>query len=241
MSHLQSHILVVDDDRELRDLVSSLLRKNGFKVDTADGAKQMRKVLKTAKIDLIVLDRVMPEEDGLTICQDLRRTSRIPIIMLTLLGGETDRIVGLEVGADDYIQKPFSPQELIARIKAVIRRSRDLPLSAPVDDARALRFNGWRLDRKRRELFSPDGVEIFLTDGEFELLQAFAEHPQLTLTRDQLLDLTSGRIPTLFDRSVDMQVARLRRRIEPGQNAAKLIKTVRQKGYVFTADVVEED
>lgn len=241
MSDQKSHILVVDDDRELRDLVSNLLRKNGFKVDAADGAKEMRKVLRTAKIDLIVLDRVMPEEDGLVICQEIRRTSRIPIIMLTLLGSETDRVVGLEVGADDYVQKPFSPQELVARIKAVLRRSRDLPLSARIDGTRALHFNGWRLDRMRRELFSPDGVETFLTDGEFDLLQAFAEHPQVTLTRDQLIDLTSGRTPALIDRSIDMQVARLRRRIEPGQDSPKLIKTVRQRGYVFTADVVEEE
>jgi two-component system OmpR family response regulator len=232
------HILVVDDDREIRDLVSRFLRKNGFRVDAAADGREMKRVLELAKIDLVVLDRVMPGEDGLSLCRELRKRNRVPVIMLTLLGTETDRIVGLEVGADDYIVKPFSPHELLARVRAVLRRANELPLHQALQEAPVLEFIGWKLDRSRRQLQSPHGPTISLTDGEFDLLVALAEHPQVVLSREQLLDLARGRGAIAFDRSVDMQIARLRRKIERNPEEPELIKTVRNKGYVFTPPVV---
>lgn len=231
------HILVVDDDRDIRELLSRFLKKNGYRVDVAANGKEMRAMLVAAQIDLIVLDRVMPGEDGLNLCRDIRRESRVPIILLTLLGSDTDRIIGLEMGADDYLTKPFNPQELLARIKAVLRRANDLPVKSPLQRARTLAFAGWTVDRIARELTSPDGVLITLTDGEFDLLSAFAEHPQLTLTRDQLLDLTRGRSAIAFDRSIDMQMTRLRRKIEANPDDPEFIKTIRNKGYIFTPEV----
>lgn len=231
------HILVVDDDRDIRDLLSRFLKKNGYRVDVAGNGREMRAAMLGASIDLIVLDRVMPGEDGLTLCRDLRAESRVPIILLTLLGSDTDRIIGLEMGADDYVVKPFNPQELLARIKAVLRRANDVPVKSKLQAARALAFAGWTLDRLTRELVSPDGVMTSLTDGEFDLLLALAEHPQLTMTRDQLLDHTHGRDAGAFDRSVDMQVTRLRRKIEVNPEEPELIKTIRNKGYVFTPSV----
>ena len=231
------HILVVDDDRDIRDLLSRFLKKNGYRVDVAANGREMRAALLAASIDLIVLDRVMPGEDGLTLCRDLRAESRVPIILLTLLGSDTDRIIGLEMGADDYVVKPFNPQELLAQIKAVLRRANDVPVKSKLQAARALSFAGWTLDRLTRELVSPDGVLTSLTDGEFDLLLALAEHPQLTMTRDQLLDHTHGRETSAFDRSVDMQVTRLRRKIEVNPEEPELIKTIRNKGYVFTPSV----
>ena len=231
------HILVVDDDREIRDLLSRFLKKNGFRVDVAANGKEMRATLVAASIDLIVLDRVMPGEDGLNLCRDLRRESRVPVILLTLLGSDTDRIIGLEMGADDYVVKPFNPQELLARIKAVLRRANDISVKSLLQRAKTLTFVGWHIGRISRELTSPDSVFISLTDGEFELLLAFAEHPQSVLTRDQLLDLTRGRSAVAFDRSIDMQVTRLRRKIEANPDEPELIKTIRNKGYIFTPDV----
>jgi two-component system, OmpR family, response regulator len=236
------HILVVDDDREIRDLISRFLKKNGYRVDTAANGREMRAALAAASIDMIVLDRVMPGEDGLDLCREIRQTSRVPIILLTLLGSDTDRIVGLEMGADDYVVKPFNPQELLARIKAVLRRANDVPVKSALQRARTLAFAGWSLDRVTRDLTSPDGVLISLTDGEFDLLLAFAEHPQLSLTRDQILDHTRGRGAAAFDRSVDMQVTRLRRKIEVDPEEPELIKTIRNKGYMFTpiVSVIED-
>ena len=232
------HILIVDDDKDIRELLSRFLKKNGYRVETAANGREMHAALTGASIDLVVLDRVMPGEDGLNLCRDLRQTSRVPIILLSLLGSETDRIIGLEMGADDYVAKPFSPQELLARIKAVLRRANDLPVKSNVERARRVSFAGWTLDRITRELKSPDAVLISLTDGEFDLLLAFVEHPQLTLSRDQLLDFTRGRNAAAFDRSIDMQITRLRRKIEVSLEEPELIKTIRNKGYVFTPDVV---
>jgi two-component system OmpR family response regulator len=232
-----AHILVVDDDREIRDLLSRFLRKNGYRVDLAADGHEMRRVLESARIDLVILDRILPGKDGLTLCRELRTRSRVPVILLTLLGGDTDRIIGLEVGADDYLAKPFNPHELLARVKAVLRRANDLPFQSSLQQAPVLRFAGWTLDRSRRRLASPDDVIVTLTDGEFDLLVALAEHPQVVLTRDQLLDLARGRTAIAFDRSIDMQVTRLRRRIETNPDDPELIKTVRNKGYVFTPEV----
>jgi two-component system OmpR family response regulator len=231
------HILVVDDDREIRALLARFLKKNGYRVDAAANGEEMRAALVTSNIDLIVLDRVMPGEDGLNLCRELRKESRVPVILLTLLGSDTDRIAGLETGADDYVTKPFNPQELLARIKAVLRRANDLPVKSPLQRARTLSFAGWTIDRIARELTSPDDVLIPLTDGEFDLLVAFAEHPQVTLTREQLLDLSRGRNAIAFDRSIDMQMTRLRRKIEADPDQPEFIKTVRNKGYIFTPEV----
>ena len=235
-----AHILVVDDDREIRDLLSRFLRKNGYRVDVAADGNEMKRFLEGARIDLIVLDRVLPGKDGLTLCRELRTSSRVPIILLTLLGGDTDRIIGLEVGADDYLAKPFNPHELLARVKAVLRRTTELPVQNSVQKAPVLRFSGWALDRSRRRLISPAGAIVSLTDGEFDLLVALAEHPQVVLTREQLLDLARGRSAIAFDRSIDMQVTRLRRRIEVDPEEPELIKTVRNKGYMFTPEVAGE-
>lgn len=235
-----AHILVVDDDREIRDLLSRFLRKNGYRVDVAADGNEMKRMLDAARIDLIVLDRVLPGKDGLTLCRELRTSSRVPIILLTLLGADTDRIIGLEVGADDYLAKPFNPHELLARVKAVLRRTTELPVQNSLQKAPVLRFSGWALDRSRRRLQSPAGAIVSLTDGEFDLLVALAEHPQIVLTREQLLDLARGRSAIAFDRSIDMQVTRLRRRIEADPEAPEFIKTVRNKGYVFTPEVAGE-
>lgn len=232
-----AHILVVDDDREIRDLISRFLRRNGYRVDVAADGIEMKHMLEGARIDLIILDRVLPGRDGLTLCRELRTSSRIPIILLTLLGAETDRIIGLEVGADDYLAKPFNPHELLARVKAVLRRTNDLPLQNSLQKAPVLTFAGWTLDRSRRRLESPAGVIVTLTDGEFDLLVALAEHPQVVLSREQLLNLARGRAAIPFDRSIDMQVTRLRRRIEADPEQPEFIKTVRNKGYIFTAEV----
>jgi len=237
----EPHILVVDDDREIRDLVSRYLRKNACRVTSAADGRAMREALQQSEIDLIVLDRVLPGEDGIALCRQLRLESKVPVIMLTLLGAEADRIAGFETGADDYLVKPFSPQELLARIRAVLRRANDLPMRSALQRASTLRFAGWTLDRTKRRLKSPEGVAVTLTDGEFDLLVAFAEHPQIVLTREQLLDLSRGRSAVPFDRSIDVQVGRLRRKIEGNPEEPVLIKAVRARGYVFTPVVEGTD
>ncbi len=231
------HILIVDDDREIRDLLGRFLEKHGCRVTTAAEGRAMRAALDDWSIDLIVLDLMLPGEDGLTLCRDLRANSAIPIIMLTAMGEETDRIVGLEVGADDYVPKPFNPRELLARIKAVLRRAGESADARPAANGETAQFAGWTLDLGRRHLQSPEGAAVTLTAGEFELLVAFIEHPQRVLSRDQLLDFTRGRSAAPFDRSVDIQVSRLRRKIEPDAAAPELIKTVRSGGYLFTPAV----
>lgn len=233
----EPHILIVDDDRDIRDLLSRFLRKNGLRAGVAANGRDMKRQLAESKIDLVVLDRVMPGEDGLMLCRELRANSRIPVIMLTLLNSDTDRIEGLETGADDYISKPFNPQELLARIRAVLRRANELPLQSSLQQSGVLRFSGWKLDRTRRRLVSPSGVAVVLTDGEFDLLLAFAEHAQVVLSREQLLDLARSRSAIAFDRSIDMQITRLRRKIEIAPDEPELIKTIRNKGYVFTPEV----
>jgi two-component system OmpR family response regulator len=231
------HLLVVDDDREIRDLLGRFLKKHGYRVTTARDGKDMRQALADWQIDLIVLDLMLPGEDGLTLCRDLRARSNIPVVMLTALKDETDRIVGLEMGADDYLPKPFNPRELLARVKAVLRRTSQAPVAAPAGTGSVLRFAGWTIDLARRHLKSPQGLGVDLTAGEFELLVAFVQHPQRVLSRDQLLDLTRGREAAPFDRSVDNQVSRLRRKIEEDPGRPELIKTVRGGGYVLTAAV----
>ncbi len=197
----------------------------------------MHQVLSSSRVDLIILDLMLPGKDGLAICRELRATRPIPIIMLTARGEPTDRVVGLEIGADDYLPKPFDVRELEARVRAVIRRSVAEPLSPSVDMGATFAFLGWTLDARQRQLFSPDGSLVDLTSGEFDLLLVFVERPQRVLTRNQLIDLARGRDASPFDRSIDIQVSRLRRKIEFDAKAPELIKTVRSSGYVFTPEV----
>lgn len=239
------HILIVDDDREIRDLLARFLDGHGMRVTVAADGQEMHKALSGAAIDLIVLDLMLPGEDGLTLCRNLRVTSKVPIIMLTAMGEEMDRIVGLEMGADDYLAKPFNPRELMARIKAVLRRGGGAPgQRRPMeseDGEGTYNFSGWSLTADKRELLSPDGVMVSLSGGEFELLYAFVTHPGRVLSRDQLLDLARGRNAQPFDRSIDVQVSRLRRKIEDDPKNPRLIKTVRGGGYTFATDVVNGD
>ena len=232
-----AHLLVVDDDREIRDLLGRFLRRRGFRVTAARDGREMRQALDGWNIDLIILDLMLPGEDGLSLCRQLRANSAIPIIMLTARGEETERIVGLEMGADDYMPKPFNPHELLARIKAVLRRAGNTSDQERPAGGTIARFDGWELDIAQRRLVSPHGITVELSAGEYSLLVAFVEHPQRVLNRDQLLDLSRGRESIPFDRSIDVQVGRLRRKIEPSPKEPETIKTVRGQGYVFTPAV----
>jgi two-component system OmpR family response regulator len=231
------HVLIVDDDREIRDLLSRFLSANGCRVSVARDEREMRKVLGEAAIDLVVLDVMMPGKDGFTACRELRATSNVPLIMLTAASEETDRIVGLELGADDYMQKPFNPRELLARMRALLRRAAASPRRVEESNGKRLQFSGWILDVGLRQLLSPEGTLVTLSTGEYDLLLAFLEHPQRILTRDQLLDLARGRSPIPFDRSIDVQVSRLRRKIETDPRSPKIIATVRGDGYMLATPV----
>jgi two-component system OmpR family response regulator len=235
-----AHILVVDDHRELRDLVSRALAKEGFRVSTAADGRAMRKVLSDARIDLILLDLMLPGEDGLTLCRDLRKDSDIPIIMLTAKGDEVDRVIGLEMGADDYLPKPFGSRELVARIRAVLRRGRRDGDAGPAQPPVRYRFGDWILDVGARELVRADGVSVPLSTGEYDLLIALLEHPQRVLSRDQLLDLARGRSANAFDRAIDTQISRLRKKIETDPGEPKIVKTVWGGGYLLTTAVRRE-
>ena len=231
------HVLVVDDHREIRDPLGRYLERHDMRVTVVDGSAAARRALRAAAVDLVVLDIMMPGEDGLALCRHLRETTRIPVILLTAMAEETDRIVGLEVGADDYVTKPFSPRELLARIKAVLRRSQSLPPDRePLSEA-TYRFDRWSLDTGRRELVDESGVVTPLSTGEFRLLVALLERPGMVLSRDQILDLTRGRRAGPFDRAVDNQVSRLRRKIERDPRNPKLIATVWAGGYRFAGEV----
>ncbi len=236
-----AHVLVVDDDREIRDLLGRFLTKHGYRITAVQDGKDMRRALADWNIDLVVLDLMLPGEDGLSLCRDLRAKSQIPVIMLTMMGEETDRIIGLEMGADDYLPKPFNPRELLARMKAVLRRAQSATAAPAPAGRKILGFADWKLDLGLRRLESPQGLIADLSAGEFDLLVAFVEHPQRVLNRDQLLDLTHGRAEAPFDRSVDMQVSRLRHKIETNPKEPELIKTVRGGGYVFTAVVTHDE
>src|SRR5438067_3380197 len=196
------HIAVVDDHRDIRDLVGKYLMQHGYRISLAESAVALRRLLERSALDLVVLDIMMPGEDGLSLCRHLRSTTDLPVILLTAMAEETDRIVGLEVGADDYVTKPFNPRELLARIKAVLRRTHALPPQRQAWASETLRFDRWTLDIRRRELTGADGVAVPLSTAEFVLLSVFLHHPQLVLSRDQLLDLTCGRDADVFDRSI---------------------------------------
>ena len=233
---MQPHIVVVEDDREIATLVERTLRQNGFKITVAHDGRGLDRVIQNNQIDLILLDLMLPGEDGLSITRRIRTEYHLPIIMLTAMGEETDRIVGLEVGADDYVVKPFSSRELIARIRAVLRRSSGTDQHQSIKDA-TYTFEGWNLLCLQRELHNPDGVRIELTSAEFQLLQILCENPRQILSRESLLRLTQGRISTVDDRSIDTLISRIRRKIETDSKDPTLIKTIRLGGYLFTAEV----
>jgi two-component system OmpR family response regulator len=233
--------LIVDDDREIRTLVGKVLERDGFRISRAADGKEMRQILSAAAIDLIVLDIMMPGTDGLALCRELRGAHDLtPIIMLTAKGDDIDRILGLEMGADDYLPKPFNSRELIARIRAVLRRGAATSEPEPADAVRFYSFQGWRLDVGKRELLSPDGLVVSLSSGEFALLSVLVMRPQRTLTRDQLLDLTRGRAAVIFDRSIDIQISRIRKKLGDDPKDPAMIKTVWGGGYLFVPDVTHE-
>jgi len=231
------HILIVDDDAEIRSLLTRYLEKNGLRATPVGDGRAMWRALGDGAFDLIVLDLMLPGDDGLTLCRSLRGKSEIPVIMLTARGEETDRIVGLEIGADDYLAKPFSPRELLARIKVILRRTRSLPPNLQPQDDPLLHFAGWTLDTSRRELLSAAGDATAISGVEYKLLRVFLAHPNRVLSRDQLLDLTQGREADPLDRSIDVQVSRLRQRLGDDPRSPALIKTVRGEGYVLSVPV----
>jgi len=231
------HILVVDDHRDIRDSLARYLTRHGYRVATAADAKLARRQVREAAFDLVILDIMMPGEDGLSLCRYLCETTAIPVILLTAVADETDRVIGLEIGADDYVIKPFSPRELLARIRAVLRRASALPAQRDAIKEDELRFDRWVFHVARQELEDETGLSVALSTGEFRLLLAFTRHPGHVLSREQLLDLTQGRDTEVFDRSIDNQVSRLRRKIEQDSAKPQLIKTVWGGGYRFAAKV----
>lgn len=228
-------ILMVDDDPGIRDVVSDFLGRHGYLVETAGDARAMDAALARGGFDLIVLDVMLPGEDGLSICRRLAAQEGPPVIMLSAMGEDTDRIVGLELGADDYLPKPCNPRELLARVRAVLRRRQEPASGQDKVLGAGCEFSGWRLDLVRRELTNAQGVVVNLSSGEFSLLRAFVERPQRVLTRDQLLDMARGRDSEAYDRAIDVQISRLRRKLEDGNG--ELIRTIRSEGYMFTAKV----
>jgi two-component system OmpR family response regulator len=233
------HVLVVDDDAEIRALLGEYLERNGFRVSLATDGREMRRALDASRPDLVVLDVMLRGEDGLALCRDLRARSTLPVIMLTAKVDEIDRIIGLEMGADDYLPKPFNPRELLARIKGILRRTRALPPARA--DTRRVRFAGWLLDLAARQLVAPDGIVVALSSAEFRLLSVLVEHPNRVLHRNQLMDLTLGRDGAPYDRSIDVQVSRLRMRLRDDAREPRIIKTVRSEGYVLAVPVERLD
>jgi two-component system OmpR family response regulator len=236
---IRPHLLVIDDDHEIRDLLTRFMEKNGFRVTAVRDAREARRAWTRGAFQLVVLDLMLPGESGLDLARWLRDQEDVPIVMLSAMGEDTDRIIGLELGADDYIAKPFNPRELMARIRAVMRRATDTQDSPASGEriARPLRFAGWTLEPARRRLLNPEGVEVPLTGGEYDLLFALLERANRVLTRDMLLDLLRGRQAGPFDRAIDVAVSRLRRKLDDQGGGAQLIKTVRGGGYVLAATV----
>ena len=231
------HILVIDDDREIRDLLARFLERQRFRVTAARDGREARRAWANGHFQLVVLDLMLPGESGLDLARWLRTEGNVPIVMLTAMGEETDRIIGLELGADDYVPKPFNPRELLARIRAVLRRTGDGADRKAEPSGKGYSFGGWVLEPSRRRLINPDGAEVALTGGEYDLLLALLERPNRVLTRDMLLDLLRGRQAGPFDRAIDVAVSRLRRKLEDDGRHAQLIKTVRGGGYVLSCEV----
>lgn len=230
----EPHLLLVDDEPSIHEPLADYLQSNNYRVTVAENAVQARKVLERGGIDLILLDIMMPGEDGLSLTRTIRVQSTLPIILLTAKSEDTDRIIGLEMGADDYVSKPFNPRELLARIKAVLRRAEPAP---DKKDTETFRFEAFTLDVAARSLFRGEEEEISLTGGEYTLLYTLVERAGRVLNRDQLLDMTQGREAHVFDRSIDNQISRLRKKIEEDPKNPALIKTVRGGGYVFAGKV----
>lgn len=232
-----AHILLVEDDPEISRMLTAILTENGFAISAVVCGASMNQVLARGNVDLVVLDVMLPGESGFSICQRLRTGSALPIIMLTALGEDVERIVGLEIGADDYITKPFNSRELVARIRALLRRARTGVTNPESTRVRPLRFAGWRIDPATRQLLDPDNIQVTLTSAEFDLLLAFCQMPGRVLSREQLLQLTHGGLAGPIERSIDVHVSRVRQKIEPDPAAPTLIKTVRLGGYIFTPQV----
>src|SRR5437764_3156985 len=237
MAQRSPNILVVEDDRETRPLIARYLRTNACNVATAANGREMARAMIDRRVDLLILDVMLPGEDGLSLCRKVRAASQTPIIMLTARGEDIDRIVGLEMGADDYLAKPFNPRELLARINAVLRRQAAARSASATEGATALCFLGWRIDFRRRELRDPAGARVAMTSAEFDLLRTFCERPGRVLSRESLLDLTQGRNAGSFERTIDVLVSRITRKIESAPQDATMIKTVRSSGYMFTPSV----
>lgn len=236
IEHGRPHVLLVEDDQEIARLLADVFAENGFAASFAGSATDMDMVLARETIDVIVLDVMLPGEDGLSICRRLRAGSAIPIIMVTARGADIDRIVGLEIGADDYLPKPFNSRELIARIRAVLRRAL-MPHEVVPGRPHPLEFAGWRIDPAARQLFDPDGTRVALTSVEFDLLLALCRNPGRTLSREQLIELIHGGLSGPIERSIDVHVSRIRQKIEPDPRDPTFIKTVRLGGYIFTPSV----
>jgi len=233
-------VLIVDDDPEIRQLLSQYLQASGYETLSAAGGQEMWAALAKARVDIIVLDLMMPGEDGLELCRQLRARRNIPVIMLTARSSLVDRIVGLEVGADDYLPKPFDPRELLARIKVIIRRARSFPEKHEVDKVRFISFSGWRLDTQARQMVSPAGVTLTLGNSDYLVLRALLDNPKRALSRDFLLDTAYEKESAPFDRSIDVCISRLRQQLEDDARQPALIKTIRNTGYMLTADVTAE-
>ncbi|QCK86148.1 response regulator [Phreatobacter aquaticus] len=233
----QQHILVVEDDQELSKLLVRYLRTNGYRVTSAPDGRDFDRLLADHRFDLVVLDIMLPGEDGLSLCRRARAVSNVPLVIVSAKGEELDRIVGLEIGADDYLAKPFNPRELLARIKAVLRRTQDAGVPSRETTVRHYRFLGWTLDVIHRTLTDATGARVAITSAEFDLLLVFCERPGRVLSREQIIDLTQGRAFSPFERSVDILVSRLRAKIKIGPDQPSTIVTVRSSGYQFTPDV----
>jgi len=234
------HVLIVDDDREIRGLLAQYLEKHDFRTSAVADGREMRRVLERSHVDLLVLDLMLPGEDGLSLCRELRGRSQLPIIMLTARGEDVDRIVGLELGADDYVAKPFNPRELLGRIRAVLRRSAHAPRDPSPENVRGFSFDGWRLDTVTRSLTSASGNEVNLSGAEYRLLAVLLGSGNRVLTRAQLTELLRGREADPFDRSIDVRVSRLRQILGDDARAPQIIKTVYGEGYVIGVNVVAE-
>ncbi|MGY6564642.1 MAG: response regulator [Halomonadaceae bacterium] len=235
-----THVVVVDDHDDIRDLVREYLEHHGYKVSVAESGVALRQILERTTVDLIILDVMMPGEDGISLCKEIRASEDTPIIFLTAMAEDADRIIGLELGADDYLVKPFNPRELLARIRAVLRRATNSTPARTILNRRIVRIDHWKLDLGRQEIFGDDGVGIPLSTAEFRLLKVFIERPGLILSREQLLDLTAGRTADIFDRSIDNQVSRLRKKIEDNPKSPTIIKTHWGGGYSLCAEVAPE-
>lgn len=236
MSATTPHILVVEDDREISALVARYLRANDCRVTLAGDGREMDRRLADSRVDLVVLDLMLPGEDGLSLCRRIRQNSTVPILMLTAKAEEIDRIIGLEIGADDYLGKPFNPRELLARIRAILRRG-SVTEAAADEGVRQLSFLGWTLDVSLRQLLSPEAARVAITGAEFDLLHALCMRPGRVLSRDQLLDLTQGRAAGPFERSIDVLISRIRQKIESDPRNPEIIRTIRSGGYLFTPEV----